>query len=82
MVRVLTVALGMPALRRLGVEQRALDAMEVEKQRQHQPDRPAADDRDLGGRVSHQLPAHAIPLADAGASPALAMGVSRILLVA
>jgi hypothetical protein len=37
----------MPATFRLGVEDRALGAVKIEKEREHEPDRPAADNCDL-----------------------------------
>ena len=52
---VLAVAFGMPAALRLGVEDRAPHAVKVEKQREHETDRPAADDRDRRGRFVGRL---------------------------
>jgi hypothetical protein len=45
---VLPVALGMPARRRLGVEERRPHPVDIEREREHQSDRPPANDRDLG----------------------------------
>jgi len=42
--RVLTVALRLPALRGLGVEDRRADAHPIEEEREAKPDRPAPDD--------------------------------------
>jgi hypothetical protein len=47
--RALRASFRMPARRLLGVEQHTAHAVPVEQQRQHQPDRPAADDEDRRG---------------------------------
>ncbi len=66
--RILAVAFGMPALRGLGVEQRCLEAVEIEEERQHQSDRPAADDGDLSllrfVRIRHAFPPAAAAAAE------------------
>ena len=49
--RIVCRALGVNAHRGFGIEHRRAHAMPVEKQRQHQPDRTTADDRD--GNVLH-----------------------------
>jgi hypothetical protein len=44
--RALRASFRMPARRFLGIEKNATYAVPVEQQREHQPDRPAADDCD------------------------------------
>ena len=75
---VLRAALGMLAGAIVSIEQNAAHAVTVEKQRQHQSDRAAADDRDRNGRGLHigkrySIRRSQIPRHHSGLTPAVSM---------